>query len=382
MPFSSKERIYWLGKIITEIVNADSPDDAVRTYFKNLRKFRNFPADFKADIDKRFPYLDDFERPLTYLDKRLMVLVSEEERIKMLLNNLLGTEFLGLDHYIPENKILMLVNFDYEQVGSNYRDPDFIVSVSGPHPYKTEEVINLIEDSKGYYYENGCNYPKEIEKLMQFGIEIKRIKQNASEHVKKNPLIVSKRYEEIKNLNESIQNLQSGISGILLAITEGKTLKEITNLQYVLKRYNSITQFKIIISDENCMVEDPNLGQERYLFDGHVNKWSTILKQDFAYVLIEYLKIENSAKYIRKCDQCERFFIAGKIDPRIKYCEICSRKSKMHKEERRNYQVEYRRRKREEREAKKKEEKIKNYMEKLGCTRKDAEEIIEADSKA
>ena len=357
MPPSPREKINWFGQILTEFVNANSPDDAVRSYFESLCKFHNFPEGFRTEIQKRFPFLDDFENPLSFVDKRLMILASEEERIKMLLNNLLGTEFLGLDHYIPENKILMLVNIDYEQVGSNYRDPDFIVSVSGPHPYKMEEVINLIEDSKGYYYENGCNYPKEIEKLMKFGIEIKRIKQNASEHVKKNPLIVSERYEEIKNLNESIQNLQSGISGILLAITEGKTLKEITNLQYVLKRYNSIPQFKI--SDENCLVEDPNLGQERYLFEGHVNKWSTILKEDFAYVLVEYLKIENSAKYMRKCDQCERFFIAGKIDPRIKYCEMCSRKSKMSKAERKDYQKQYRRRKRRRGRKERKKRKLK-----------------------
>jgi hypothetical protein len=381
MPPPPREKINWFGQILTEFVNANNPDDAVRSYFENLCKFHNFPEGFRTEIQKRFPFLDDFENALSFVDKRLMILASEEERIKMLLNNLLGAEGMGLDYYIPENNTLMLVSFEDEYVGSYNGEPDFVTHVNGPNPYKSVEVAELIDNSNCDFYKRDCNYQKEIEKLMQFGIEINRIKQNASDHVKKNPLIVSERYEEIKNLNESIQNLQSGISGILLAITEGKTLKEITNLQYVLKRYNSIPQFKIIISDENCMVVDPNLVQERYLFEGHVNKWSTILKQDFAYVLIEYLKIENSAKYIRKCDQCERFFIAGKIDPRIKYCEICSRRSKMSKAERKDYQKQYRRRKREEREEREKEKKIENYMEKLDCTREEAEKIIEADSK-
>lgn len=95
--------------------------------------------------------------------------------------------------------------------------------------------------------------------------------------------------------------------------------------------------------------------------------------------LREFLINDNRMR-IKICDHCGIFFVASKVDQRIKFCQSCSPKSKMSKEERNIYQKKRYWKKKQEKLAKEHEAKITNYMDKLGCTRKEAEDIIEADS--
>jgi hypothetical protein len=95
--------------------------------------------------------------------------------------------------------------------------------------------------------------------------------------------------------------------------------------------------------------------------------------------LREFLINDNRMK-IKLCGHCGIFFVASKVDQRIKYCQNCSPKSKMSKEVRNKYQKKRYWKLKGEKLAKEHEAKISNYMDKLGCTRKEAENIIKADS--
>ena len=108
--------------------------------------------------------------------------------------------------------------------------------------------------------------------------------------------------------------------------------------------------------------------------------WILKIENDLRYCMMEFFKHEKSKRYIRHCKNCKKNFVAKKVDKRIKYCPLCSPKSKMGKEERKEYQKKYRDKKRKEKIAHERGAKINNYMEKLSCTREEAEEIIEADS--
>jgi hypothetical protein len=132
----AKGRLIRHGKIITGFANEEYPDDAVRSYFDNLSIFLNSPADFKSKIEKIFPYLDNYESSLTILDKKLLVYVLEEERIKSYLNNQLEMIDMLLDHYIPENNTLMLSRFNL-QGGLVDGVPDVTTHVDGPYPVKS-----------------------------------------------------------------------------------------------------------------------------------------------------------------------------------------------------------------------------------------------------
>jgi hypothetical protein len=95
--------------------------------------------------------------------------------------------------------------------------------------------------------------------------------------------------------------------------------------------------------------------------------------------LFTFLNKENISK-LKKCEKCEEFFRANKVDNRTKLCTVCSPKNKMTKNQRNKYQREYYWKKKNEKLAKEHEAKIANYMDKLSCTREEAEKIIKADS--
>jgi len=100
------------------------------------------------------------------------------------------------------------------------------------------------------------------------------------------------------------------------------------------------------------------------------------------YELLNYLANPNEDKMkLKKCQGCNGFFVSTKVDARIKYCAKCSPKSKKTREERRRYQREYRKKTRQEKAAIEHEARIENLIKRAGLSRKEAIEIIEADSK-
>ena len=325
MPPSSKERIFSLGQIITDFANAKSPDDAVRACFEDLGKFLNFPPDFKTEIEKRFPFLDVFENSLSFLDRRLLILVYEEERIKTLLKNLLEPEGMGLDYYIPEKNTLMLMQFEHEQVGSHDGEPDFIIHTTGPHPYKSEEVAELIDNSNCDFYKRDCNYQREIDNLMQFGTEINRIRKNASENVRDDPLKVAKKYDELKTLNDNLRKCHENYQIILSAIIEGKKLHNIPEFNSFLIQYNSSRPNVLTITDENYLIENPPAGQKISLREQSPEKWYQTMKKHLSYVLIDFFRIKDSYKYIKICDECHKFYISKIVRPQ----RFCSSKCRL-----------------------------------------------------
>jgi hypothetical protein len=100
-----------------------------------------------------------------------------------------------------------------------------------------------------------------------------------------------------------------------------------------------------------------------------------------AFSLCEFL-LDSDRRKLKKCDWCGTFFVASKVDSRIKYCAICSPKSKWSKETRREYQRRYWAK---HKKAKDVQERI-QYIDRMiaaGYSREEAEkefaEIMEAD---
>lgn len=99
-----------------------------------------------------------------------------------------------------------------------------------------------------------------------------------------------------------------------------------------------------------------------------------------SYCLLFSSENEKILQRIKRCQICSNFFFAKKVDKRTKYCPACSPKSKMNREERSEYQKKWRQKKKLEELAIERKTKIQNYMDKLDCSREEAEEIIKADS--
>jgi hypothetical protein len=84
---------------------------------------------------------------------------------------------------------------------------------------------------------------------------------------------------------------------------------------------------------------------------------------------------------INLCERCLEFFIAKTLREQ-KYCPICSRLSKVTREERRLYMQSYREARRTEREFERRadyDRRVKDLMEKLDISKEEAEEVISFD---
>ena len=93
------------------------------------------------------------------------------------------------------------------------------------------------------------------------------------------------------------------------------------------------------------------------------------------YSLVEFL-LNNDRRKLKLCDECKKFFIAKKVDTRIKFCPECSPKSKMNREERRNYMRQRRAEKKKLKIEQQRKAQIKRFLE-AGYSEKEAQEIWE-----
>jgi len=99
--------------------------------------------------------------------------------------------------------------------------------------------------------------------------------------------------------------------------------------------------------------------------------------------LIDFL-INDARGKLKRCQFCNKIFVASKNAKNFKYCKICSRKNRMTKEQRNEFMRQRRAKEKNEKKTKKKEEKelkIQSHMESLGISRDKAEKLWEDDQK-
>jgi len=173
---------------------------------------------------------------------------------------------------------------------------------------------------------------------------------------------------------------QAYFNYVLTNIVNGKEYSKIVDLTNFLSLRQSLIKTQVTILSRN---PDKLFKEElvkRQLWEPLLVNFLfyAFIQGVVSYSLSEFLINDNRIK-LRFCDHCKKFFVSSKADQRIKFCQTCSPKSKMTKEQRNIYHRKYYWEKKHEKLAKEREAKIVNYMDKLDCTREEAEKIIEAD---
>lgn len=166
-----------------------------------------------------------------------------------------------------------------------------------------------------------------------------------------------------------VPEAQPKLVGLLDQIVKNQKVLDTEELRYFI-RYCTHTIIKYEVHDGR-LVRTP-----------HSRNIVPIFIQILSNNLVGYLSDSRTdIRKLKKCHNCGKFFETNKIDERIKYCEVCSPKSKWSKEKSAKYMREtYRPRKKQEKLAKEREARINRIMQ-AGWSREEAEEIIEADSK-
>jgi hypothetical protein len=371
----SKETIRAHGQIIVDFANAKNSDEACFTYFQNIKNFLDFSPNFDEQIKKNFPCKSSFIESFNEDEMELLELYLKQ-KLKI---RSLNTQFQMIGHILEgcdsqNDKLLLLRCYPEGDLANG--EIDVSVRYEGPYAYSCEELMEEIEGSLH------PDVPKHINELMKIGQSIHGLRSKIPENRFKEIYGISKRYKKILDLHEKIKEIQNDYRNILEMIIEGAFLFEIPPLAQKFKTICDVSKMKTnLIAGRDRFEEIPLNDETNYIRNKNNRGWFIELQDEFVHWMVEFFRQRNNRKYLKKCAHCGNFFIAGRIDDRIKFCNECSPKSKMSKEARRKYQQEYRRKKRQEKTAIEREARISNLMKKTGYSRTEVIEIIEADSK-
>jgi hypothetical protein len=150
---------------------------------------------------------------------------------------------------------------------------------------------------------------------------------------------------------------------------------------FISNGYDSFTENVMVVNDfelhRTTYMSDYNLFGENSVYPR--NRFNEYIAGLVGYSLINFM-LENERGKLKQCSKCDKFFIASKNDSRIKFCMDCSPKDKKSKEERAEYQRQYRFKKKQEKMTEDREARIKKIMKRTGFSRGEVIEMIEADS--
>ena len=194
------------------------------------------------------------------------------------------------------------------------------------------------------------------------------------------------RIEEIREIAEHYRK----VAGPLRAFDEYRKQIKIV-FESVIKReniyenqwfLNFFRKSKISAGPHLSISKDGKIFEKSLFYEGWFSgrRFPKAFRQGLAYCLAHFLKSTDNRALIRKCEKCQKFFIASKRDTRIKKCKDCSTMSTKSKEWKMEYMRGYRKKKKIQKEKQGIERKVENYMRNLGITREEALSIIKADS--
>lgn len=163
---------------------------------------------------------------------------------------------------------------------------------------------------------------------------------------------------------------------LLISIIEDQEIKKIADMQYFIDAYKEFMEFKVI---KGKLVKR----MKRELFSENIltphPMWLTFL----SWSLVSFLSESNNMKKLKECQYCNKFFVASRNDERIKYCKVCSPKSRIGKEKQYEAQKKHRQKKKRQKNAensKIRENAIQHYMKSLNISRNEAERLWEEEN--
>jgi len=261
-------------------------------------------------------------------------------------------EFLGMC-----NKIVPVENIeDCKRLINSYSEKADAGQIYRELPTKAEK-----QPGKFYQDENNKNYI-----FLYWNIGVKGEYFTKTESGIPFPAALAQLIDEIKEYKEDL-------TSFIKKMASCSCLSDLLTESYLIHLAEAYPGRKISLS-ENAIQFRPDYPKYWGLRSGYIENC-------ISYAFFEFFRHNRNFKRIRLCQKCGLFFMTQKIDRRIKYCPICSRKSKMTTEERRRYQRDYRKKRRHEKAAIERETKIENLMKRTGYSRAEVIEIIEADSK-
>jgi len=369
-----QNRLY--GQIIKAFANSKSTDEACAVLIKGIQQAFSFSSNFLEQSNKILPSLKKFESNFSKQEKVLLKLILAELDIIDFLNSQFVFQNRTLIGYNADKNTLIFQNsFCNTSTQSGHVDRNVIL--------KKQYTMHIREIEPHEWEMMKPRTFNEAERLMKVGSVKSRFRQNVSKERYAEIKSQAKTYQSILAVHEEINQFQNGIKKTLDEIVKRKQLYENECFRGFLSFYKIHCNLKVDLLYDDTFRYISNFMKEDYYLKEHK---TTIHSGIFAYFhtsipffLVEFFKQPKNKKLIHICDECGKYFISKRDDSRIRFCPSCSPKSKKSKELHNEYMKKYRQKKKQEKLSIQREARIKNLVN-TGWTRKEAEEMIEADS--
>lgn len=372
MAISDQQRLY--GQLLVDFANAGTTDEAGLKYFENVQKVFPFPSQF-ADIAKtNFPTLNGFHFSLNDSEMQCFELISEQKLIeKEILSAIDGTalryDFNSKYFHVHTLPVVQLDDGSYEMydeaepVGRDISIDELEVMLRLNKKYPDSKKIS--EDILSF----------SLPRLLELGEILSELKEISGERYQQISDLEDI-YTEVTSEHMHIEIIQKMLNEYLDNVVQNLPLQNIEIYDEIVSRYNDTQKSRINIT--NAGIEDESPFHESHFIDRtdiSIHCLEKIYDSPIAYCFIEFLRGTESREHLKKCNLCEKFYIANKLLRNQKRCSICSKKTRLSKDEMAKYQRYYRSHIKKRKLSAERNTKIKQYMED-GYTRREAETLV------
>lgn len=353
MAISNKQRLY--GQLILDFANAKTTDEAGLKYFENLQKVFDLPYSFIEKAIIVFPTLKDLNSFLTDSDIQCLDLISKIKMIQYEIASLIYVHSLEYDiysntiHIDVDNKIQL-------------DDGSYVVDTRVEPVCKILSIDKLKKMIRAYSIEPEFQKCREIillssiPEILRLGEKMISFKEMTMEKYKR-LYEIEENYANVKLEHEHIEIIQKKTKSFLERIIHTRIphTSKILNREFIDEDY---------FIDRSCFTA---FSLEK-IYDAPI---------DYCIALF-FNNVEN-IEHLKKCELCKKFYIAKKLVERQRRCSECSTKTRFNKEQRSEYQRNYRQQIKKLRLVKEHRTKIDEFM-KEGYSRKEAEKLASEDA--
>jgi hypothetical protein len=321
------------GLLCVNFVNADSTEDAVISFLRNLQRCFSFSLDFYEKMRRQFPSIITAAAFLSEDEKRLLDIILKKNEIVDQLNKPFKLINYCIESYDPRTRTMNLMSLDWnrdsgenavkkEGAGPAATDGDGFLQtlkllglsiVDGPVTIKIDAIRAEIENLLGPIAAGRISY------LIRIAHEIEDLILKLGESSYEKIELLAEEQREIFDLHNKIAAIQSDCDNTLKMIIEDRSFHDIPTLVEYLEIYNNAGPHRLVIGANNRLLPVFPIDEQDFVAVDGIQGWLGALQKLIAYSLVEFLKSEKSRPYLKKCRTCRQYFMARQ--PKIqKFC--------------------------------------------------------------
>jgi len=321
------------GLLCVNFVNADSTEDAVVSFLRNLQRSFSFSLDFYERMRSQFPSVIAITAGLSEDEKRLLDIISKKNEFVDQLNSQFKLINYGIENYDPRARTMNLMSLDWnrdtgggalKEEGAGLaasKDGGFLQTlkllglsiVDGPVTIKIDAIRAEIEDLLGPVAAGRISF------LIRVAHEIEDLILKLGETDYEKLELLAEEQWEIFDLHNKIAAIQNDCGDILKMIIEDRSFHDIPTLVEYLEIYNNAGPHRLVIGANNRLLPVFPIDEQDYVAADGMQGWLAALQKLIAYSLVEFIKSEKGRRYLKKCRTCHQYFLARQ--PKIqKFC--------------------------------------------------------------